>query len=202
MSLSQDERPERACFLTYNFTLPPLPHSPKRVSSRRPLLLMYYYSDGPTYSFPPTHGIKYTLTLPVRGKATTAAEVCVLMSNIITGRVKEIIGDAPYSQVEPISRVPPSTNTDQVCANEVTMNVVSGRYIRSHSLSLNRAYSRPTQLTKLSTTCILAIKLSYSWRLGLPRRRSFVLYRQFRRATHRTRSSISFRNHSRGVSVR
>ncbi|CAG9945532.1 unnamed protein product [Clonostachys rosea f. rosea IK726] len=40
-------------------------------------------------------------------------------------RVKEIIGDAPYSQVEPISRVTPSTNTDQVCANEVTMNVVS-----------------------------------------------------------------------------
>ncbi|GJC88095.1 uncharacterized protein ColLi_10933 [Colletotrichum liriopes] len=39
--------------------------------------------------------------------------------------VTEIIGDAPYCQVEPIIRVPPSTNTEQVCADEVTMNVVS-----------------------------------------------------------------------------
>ncbi|TAQ84874.1 hypothetical protein B7494_g6810 [Chlorociboria aeruginascens] len=38
--------------------------------------------------------------------------------------VKEIIGDAPYCQVEPIIRVPLSTDTEQMCANEIAINIV------------------------------------------------------------------------------
>lgn len=39
--------------------------------------------------------------------------------------VKDIIGDAPYCQVEPIIRVPPSLNTERMCADKITIDVVS-----------------------------------------------------------------------------
>ncbi|KAJ5800683.1 uncharacterized protein N7518_002751 [Penicillium psychrosexuale] len=39
--------------------------------------------------------------------------------------VKQIIGDAPYCQIEPIIRVLPSTNTERMCADDIAIDTVS-----------------------------------------------------------------------------